>query len=177
MTSVIRQFSNNSRLPDPFPAVALIYGDYQAVPLTYDKLTGVLDFDFSSGFSASTDIHTNDSIYFRGCSLNAILPVSDIGPNMVAWLEGGEVGADSGSVKVVEKPIVVRANQVALGRDPNSDDVMEESDVPFDFDKASGTVTSSYNATYLFKKPLVVEYTVASVKKYRMFNTQFEGNT
>lgn len=176
MTSVIRHLANNTRLPQPCAAVILSYDD-KVVPFTYNKSNGVLDFDFSTGFTVSTGIDTNNTLYIQGASFNAIHNVTDIGPNIVAWCEGTEVNADVGSVEIVEKPIVVRTNQIAVTRDPNNDNTMEESDTPFDFESASGTVATNYNATYVFKKPLVVTYTRGGDRKYRMFNTQFEGNT
>jgi hypothetical protein len=63
MSSITRSFANNIRLPAPSPAVALTYGDNQVVPFTYEKKTGVLDFDFSGTFSASTEIDTNNTKY------------------------------------------------------------------------------------------------------------------
>lgn len=176
MSSVIRQFANNTRLPYPSPAVVLTYGNNKVVPFTYNKSNGVLDFDFSTGFTVSTGITNGNTVYIQGASFSAIHNVSDIGPNIVAWCEGTQVNADVGSVKIVEKPIVVRTNQIALTREPDNDTTMEESDTPFDFESASGTVATNYNATYVFKKPLVVTYTIEDVRKYRMFNTQFEGN-
>lgn len=176
MSSAVRQLANNTRLPNPSAVVALTYGTYQVVPFTYNKSSGVLDFDFSGTFSASTSISTNDTVYVQGASFSAAHLVNDIGPNIVAWCES-EVNADSGSVKIVEKPIVIRTNQIAVGREPNGYDTMQESDTPFDFENASGSAATNFNATYLFKKPLVVTYTVSGLRKYRMFNTQFEGNT
>jgi hypothetical protein len=156
--------------------VVLTYGDNQVVPFTLNKSSGVLDFDFSGSFSATTTIDTNQTAYVQGASFSALHIVNDIGPNIVAWCEQ-EANADSGSVEIVEKPIVVRSNQIAVGREPNSDNTMEESDVAFDFENASGSVSNNFNATYLFKKPLVVTYTVNGVRKYRMFNTQNGGQT
>ena len=147
------------------------------VPFTYNKSTGVLDFDFSGSFSASTSIDTNTTAYVQGASFGGVNLVNDIGPNIVAWCEGPEVNADVGTVKIVENPIVVRTSQIAVGREPNSDNTMEESDTPFDFENASGSSENNWNATYLFRKPLVVSYTVSGIKKYRMFNTQFDGQT
>lgn len=175
MTSVLRGFSNNTRLPYPSCVVTCTYGDDQVVPFTFDKSTGVLDFNFSTGFTVSTSIDSNTSAYVQGASFQAIHLVNDIGPNIKAWLVND--GADSGSVRIHEKPIVVRTSQIAVTREPNSDDVFQESQIPFDFENASGNLANNWNATYLFKKPLVVTYTKTSVRYYRMFNTQFEGNT
>jgi hypothetical protein len=178
MSSITRSFANNTRLPAPSPVVALTYGDNQVVPYTYDRKTGVLDFDFSGTFSASSDIDGNNTVYVQGASYNALRQVTDIGPNIVAWCENAaNANADEGSVVIHEKPIIVRTNQIAVGREPENDDAMIESEDPFDFEYASGNAANNFNATFLFKKPLVVKYTVASVVKYRMFNTQFEGNT
>ena len=176
MSSVLRSTADNRRLPYPFGVVVLVYGDNQVVPFTYDRQTGVLDFDFSGTFSANTSIDTNTTAYVQGASFGAIHNVNDIGPNIAAWCES-QASADVGSVTMQERPIVVRTAQIAVGREPNSDDTMTESDTPFDFDSASGSVSNNYNATYLFKKPLVVTYTVSGTRKYRMFNTQFDGQT
>jgi len=176
MSSVIRTMADNRRLPYPFGVVTLVYGDNQVVPFTYNKQTGVLDFDFSGTFSAATEITSGNTAYVQGASFGAIHYVNNIGPNIVAWCES-QAGADSGSVKISENPYVVRTAQIAVGREPNSDDTMTESETPFNFDDASGSPADNYNATYLFRKPLVVTYTASSVRKYRMFNTQFDGQT
>ena len=175
MTSVLRGFSNNSRLPYPSAVVTCTYGDNQVVPFTFDKGTGVLDFNFSTGFTVTTDIDSNTSVYVQGASFQGIHLVNDIGPNIKAWLVND--GADSGSVRIHEKPIVVRTSQIAVARYPNDDDAITESQLPFDFENASGSLANNWNATYLFKKPLVVTSTKSSVRYYRLFNTQFEGNT
>lgn len=175
MTSTLRSVANNTILPYPFGVVTLTYGANQVVPFTLNRLTGVLDFDFSGTFSASTTIDTNTA-YVRGASFGAVSVVNDIGPNIVAWCET-EANADVGTVRITERPIVVRTNQIAVGREPNSDNTMRESNTPFDFESASGTVATNYNATYLFRKPLVVTYTISAVRKYRMFNTQFSSQT
>ena len=177
MSSVMRSFANKTQLPYPAGVVVLVYGDNQVVPFTFNKSTGVLDFDFSGSFSASTEINSGQTAYVRGASFGDVSLVNNIGPNIVAWCEGPEVLADAGTVKIVEKPIVVRTNQIAVSREPNSDTTMEESDTPFDFENVSGLAANNFNATYLFKKPLVVTYTVSAVRKYRMFNTQFSAQT
>ena len=177
MSSVTRNFKTNTRLAYPSAVVALTYDDNNVVPFTFNKSNGVLDFDFSGSCSVSTIISADNTAYVQGASFSAIHMVNDIGPNIVAWCEGPRVGADVGTVKILEKPIVVRTNQIAVGRTPNSDNTMTESDTPFDFDNASGSAANNFNATYLFRKPMVVTYTIASVRKFRMFNTQFEGNT
>jgi hypothetical protein len=176
MSSVNRQFANNGRLPSPFSAVVLTYGSNQVVPFTYNKNTGVLDFDFSGDFASDTVIEDNDTAYVQGASFGALRMVNNIGPNIVAWCED-EGGADAGSVVIHEKPIVVRTNQIAVGRESNNDNTMVESTTPFDFEKASGTAANKFNATFLFRKPLVVKYTKTGTVYYRMFNTQMEGNT
>lgn len=176
MSSVVRELANNTRLPNPFGVVTFTYGSNIIVPLTYNKSTGVLDFDFSGGFSASTSISNRQTAFVQGASFSAIHLVNDIGPNIAAWCES-EANADSGSVKILEKPIVVRTNQIAVGREPNYSSAMEESDTPYDFENVSGSALTNFNATFLFKKPLVVTYTVGGLRKYRMFNTQFSGQT
>ena len=176
MSSTIRQVASNKQLPYPFPVVTLTYGSNQVVPFTLNKSTGVLDFDFSGTFSASTTINESTA-YVRGALFGAVSCVNDIGPNIIAWCEGPGANADVGTVSIVEKPLVVRTNQIAVGREPNSDETMRESTTPFSFEEASGSLANNYNATYLFRKPLVVTYTSSSVRKYRMFNTQFSGQT
>jgi len=181
MSSVSRKFSNNNLLPYPSEVVALSYsnnGVNTVVPLTYNKLNGVLDFDFSGSFSASTNINGVTTAYVTGASFGAIHLVSDIGPNIVAWCENQEY-VDAGTVRIVEKPIVVRVNQIAVGKKPHLLRGMDTSSTPFDFENISGTSANNFNATYLFKKPLVVTYTKTSegvtTREYRIFNTQYGG--
>jgi hypothetical protein len=176
MSSVSSSFANNTRLPYPTQLIALTYGSSQVVPFTYNNSTRVLDFDFSGDFTESTTINSATTIYVQGSSFGAASLVNDIGPNIVAWCES-QANADVGTVRILEKPIVVRANQIAEGREPNSDQAMRESNTPFEFENASGTAANRYNTTYIFRKPLVVTYTVSGVTKYRMFNTQYGGQT
>ena len=178
MSSTLSRFADNIRLPHPFPIVTMVYGPNNEfmVPFTYNKTNRVLDFDFSGTFNADTTINRTTTAYVYGTSFNDIHAVSDIGPNIVAWCET-EVGADVGTVRIVEKPIVVRTNHIAVGREPNNDCAMQESNTPFDFESSSGSPANNYGATYLFRKPLVVTYTIEGVVKYRMFNTQFSGQT
>lgn len=176
MSSALRSVADNRRLPYPFGAVVLCYGDNQVVPFTLDRATGVLDFDFSSGFNASTSIDRNTTAYVQGASFSALHMVNDIGPNIKAWCVN-QANADADSVVIHEKPIVVGASQIRVGYEPNSENTMEESNTPFDFENASGSAANNFNATYLFRKPLVVTYTVGGSRKYRMFNTQFDGQT
>ena len=178
---MLRTRIDNRTLPHPSTAVVLMY-EYegvpkQIVPFTYDRQTGVLDFDFSGSFNETGTIRSNDTAYVQGASFGAVHLVNDIGPNIVAWLENN--GADTGSVRIHEKPIVVRTNQIAIGREPNDDQTFAESSTPFAFDDVSGSISNNWNATYLFRKPLVVTYTKTTEgtsRYYRMFNTQFEGN-
>lgn len=174
MSSASRVISNNIRLPGPFSALVLSYGNNQVVPFTFNKVNGVLDFDFSGTFDANTSISSNQTAYVQGASFGALHVVNDIGPNIVAWCQT-QAGANVGSVKIYEKPLIVRTNQISVGRAPNSDNTMIESTRPFEFDTASGTTSNSFNATYLFKKPLVVTYTSSGTVKYRMFNTHFDS--
>lgn len=175
MSSASRVISGNVRLPGPFSASVLTYDNNQVVPFTFNKVNGVIDFDFSGTFNANTTIDINQTAYIQGASFGALHVVNDIGPNIVAWCQT-KAGANAGSVKIYEKPLIVRTNQISVGRAPNNDSTMAESDRPFDFDTATGNSANNFNATYLFKKPLVVTYTVSGTTKYRMFNTQFEGN-
>lgn len=188
MTSVGRYTASNLNLPNPMGAVMLTYNitpesenaTYLPVPITYDKTTGKIDFDFSTGFSSSTTIDSNETVYLRSNNLSAIHNVTGIGPNMIAWLEN-EGGADAGSVTVYEKPVVVRVNATAVPRDPNGDGAMEESTDEISFEKSSGSSANNFYATYLFKKPLVVKYTKpvedVTTVHYRMFTTQLSPQT
>jgi len=171
--------SSNNSLPNPGAVVALVYGGNpdKPVPFTYDRVTGTLDFDFSTGFTNNTTISRNTTMYIRGSSLSAIHNVRAIGPNIVDWLVTKGY-ADVGTVALYETPIVVRANLVAYGNgEPNDDNTMIESETPWNFNEASGDSTTEYFSTFLFKKPLIVTYTKTGTRKYRLFNTQFDGQT
>jgi hypothetical protein len=176
MSSVVRYVQNNSAGLQPTGVVVPTYGANKVVPFILDKQTGILDFDFSTGFAVNTNINGTNTVYIAGQSFNSLRNVTDIGPNIKAWCES-RASADVGSVTIYEKPIVVRANQIAYPREPNSDNSMTESNDPISFENASGDDTTDYYSTYLFKKPLIVTYTVSGIRRYRMFNTHFSPQT
>ena len=177
MSSVLRTLRGRSDLPIPNGAVVLTYGgDDIPVPWTYNN--GLLDMDFSSGFSASTIVDTNTTSYLRYSS-NALHLVNAIGPNLIAWMED-EGSADAGSVTVYEYPIVIHANGIQIGLEPNSNPTTGTSSDPFNFTQSAGGPSNNWYATYLFQKALVLRYTTGggASTEYRYFNTQIgERNT
>lgn len=181
MTSVIRTTRLGTSLPDPANVVVLVWdnGTYDDVPVpfVFNRRDSSLDIDFSSGFTATTNVSTNDSKFFRGQSFGAINLVERLGKNFIAWCEG-ELSADVGSVRIYEKPIVVQANVVEINQDPNSVTTMSgASTIPITYEQAAGSLTDGFYTTQLFKKPLVITYTIGGTRYYRSFLSQFEGNT
>lgn len=179
MTSVLRYTASNKNLPTPEGVVILTYssdGNDLVVPLTFNKETSVLDFDFNTGFTAATSIQASTTAYLRGQSFGANQNVLAIGPNFIEWLQTTG-GADVGTVEVWELPVVCRANQLQINEEPNSVQAMDTSSTPFSFDQSWGTPTDKYFSTYLFKKPLVVRYLNAGTLEYRVFTTQFSPQT
>jgi hypothetical protein len=177
MSSVLSGFRGRSDLPIPNGAVVLTYGsDDNVVPFTYNN--GVLDMDFSSGFSSSTSI-TSDAVYLR-YSEGALHLVTAIGPNFIVWMED-EGGADAGSVSIYENAIVIRANNIQIGEDPDSSSAYRTSPDPWNFTQAAGTIeNNNYYSTYLFQKALVLKYTTGggANTEYAYFNSQLgEKNT
>jgi hypothetical protein len=187
MTSLLRFKISGQSLPKPSNVVTPTYysdGNDIAVPFTFNKQGGILDFDFSGDFSASTSISSNNTIFVQGSSFTALRVVNKLGPNFIAWCEDSNnnldgSAADTGSVVLHNTPVVVRANQLAIDLEPNSINSFEAGiDNPVNFELSAGSdTTNNYYTTYLFRTPLVIEYKVGGVKKYAIFNTQFEGNT
>ncbi len=179
MTSVISYTASNKELPNPEGLVVLTYsfnGDDVVVPLTYNKRTSVLDFDFDSGFTASTSIQSSTTAYVRGQTFGSNQNVLGIGPNIIAWLETTG-GADAGTVEVYELPVVCRVNQLQINQEPNSVNAMDTSPEPFTFNQSQGDTTNYYYGTYIFKKPLVVRYLNGGSIQYRIFTTQSSPQT
>jgi hypothetical protein len=188
MSSVVRSKISGQALPKPNNVVTPTYdvgGNDIAVPFTFNKQGGVLDFDFSGNFSASTTINSGNPIYVQGSTFTALRMVNSLGPNFIAWCENGadhldDEAADAGSVVLYSRPVVVRANQLEISLDPdtNIDAFGAGFTQPINFELAAGSpTTSDYYTTYLFRTPLVIQYKVGGVTKYAAFNTQFEGNT
>lgn len=178
MTSVMSMLPGRSDLPTPGVAVVLSYdegGETVPVPFTYSN--GTLDMAFTSGFTSGTSVNDNETNYLR-YSPNAIHLVTTIGPNFIAWMQNAG-GADTGSVSIYQRGIVVRANALQLNSQPNSSPCTDESTTPYDFEAAQGTASdNNYFTTYLFKKALVLTFTKSGTRYYRYFNTQIgEGNT
>lgn len=179
MSSVLSGYRGRSDLPIPNGAVVLTYdtdGPTLPVPWTYDN--GTLDLDFSGDFNSGTSMNENDTAFLR-YSPNALHLVNAIGPNLVAWMEN-QGGADSGSVRVHEYPIVIRANGIQVNSNPNSDSTTGTSTDPYNFTQSAGGPSNNWYATYLFQKALVLKYTTGggATTEYRFFTTQIgERNT
>ena len=174
MSSTVRTLSSNVTLPLPGSVVTISYNGLP-VQFSHDR-NGTLDFVFSNGFTANTSISNSTTMYVKGSNNSAIRAVNKIGPNIISWLET-TVGADAGSVKMHENPIVFRANVLLIRREPNSDQAMRESTEQISFEKSPGGDSNSYFKTFLFKKPMVLKYTKSGVIYYRMFTTQFTYQT
>jgi hypothetical protein len=179
MSSVISYTASNKELPTPVGLVVLTYfvnGDDIVVPFKFNKQTSILDFDFDSGFTASTSISSSTTAYVRGQSFGGNQKVLGIGPNIISWLET-TASADVGTVEVYELPVVCRVNQLQINQEPNSVNAMATSSLPFSFEQSAGNSTNFYFGTYIFKKPLVVRYLVSGSIQYRVFTTQFSPQT
>jgi hypothetical protein len=179
MSSVLRYTASNKELPTPEGLVVLTYnsgGNDVVVPFKFNKQTSILDFDFDSGFTASTSISGSTTAYVRGQSFGANQNVLGIGPNIISWLET-TASADAGTVEVYELPIVCRVNQLQINEEPNLVNAMDTSSTPFSFEQSEGDSTNFYFGTYIFKKPLVVRYLVSGSIQYRVFTTQFSAQT
>jgi hypothetical protein len=188
MSSVTRFKISGQALPKPANVITPTYtvGDnYLAVPFTFNKQGGVLDFDFSGGFTAATDINRTNTIFIQGSTFTALRMVNSLGSNFVAWCENAanhldEQAADAGSVVLYSRPVVVRANQLAINLQPdeNVEAFGAGFTTPINFELAAGSLsTNDYYTTYLFRTPLVIQYTVSGATKYAVFTTQFEGNS
>jgi hypothetical protein len=188
MTSVTRFKISGQALPKPNGVITPTYtvgGNDLAVPFTFNKQGGVLDFDFSGGFTAATEINPTDTVFIQGTTFTALRMVNSLGPNFVAWCEDGAnhlggQAADAGSVVLYSRPIVVRANQLQINLQPdeNVEAFGAGFTTPINFELAAGSqLTNDYYTTYLFRTPLVIQYTVSGVTKYAVFNTQYEANS
>lgn len=188
MTSVTRFKISGQALPKPNGVITPTYtsdGNDLVVPFTFNKQGGVLDFDFSGGFTAATTINRTDTAFIQGSTFTALRMVNSLGPNFISWCENGAnhldgEAADVGSVVLYNKPVVVRANQLAINLQP--DDNVEAFGAgfttPINFELAAGSLsTNDYYTTYLFRTPLVIQYAVSGVTQYAVFNTQYEANS
>jgi hypothetical protein len=176
MSSVLSGFRGRSDLPIPNGAVVVSFldGDDNSLPVPFTFNNGILDMDFSSGFSSNKSIET-DNAYLR-YSINALHLVTGIGPNLIAWMENAG-GADAGSVRMYDNAIVIRANAIQPftnvdSEEPNVENVTGTSSTPYNFTNSAGSVANNnYYSTYLFKKALVLQYTVEGTTQYRFFNS------
>ena len=182
MSSVLARHPPNGRLPNPASLVINTYTDPSgnAVPLPwrYDKRTSAIDFDFVNGFAANTSISTNDAHYFQGQLFGAYKLALRLGANFIQWCEtSGSLGADAGSVVLVEQPIVAYGNVVGINQTPNSGTFQSGLTENPELTTPTGPISSQYLKTLIFQKPLTVRYTVAGVINYAFFANNFEGNT
>lgn len=183
MSSVIRYYPNASRLPNPVGCVLMMYsngGNDYPMPFTFDKSTGTLDLDFINGFTETTTINTNTTLYVRGQPFNDISLIQRLGANFISWCENSsDVNADADTVSIYERGIVVPANILENNLEPNSNSVMTSNqNTPISFETSVGVPADSYLSTYLFKKPLVITFLEGGTRKYKAFLTQIgEQNT
>ena len=179
MTSVANNLQFSVGTTTSTGVLTCTYGDAQKpIPYTYNKHTNELDFDFSGDFTSSTSVNNSDTMYARASTFNANRNILSIGPNIIAWMEN-QGGADIGSVRVQEYPIMVRANVLALGEEPNSVQGTDTFNYPISFEKSAGEPVNNYVSTFLYKKPLVLRYTTGggSSTEYRVFATQWTFQT
>jgi hypothetical protein len=174
MSSVVRTVSSNVELPQPASVVTISYNGLP-IQFSHDR-RGTLDFVFSNGFHAESDINRSTTMYIRGSNNAAIRLVDKIGPNFISWLEDNE-GVDVGSVTVYENAIVFRAILLLPKREPNNDQAMFESTNELSFEQSPGDDANEYFSTFLFKKPLVLKYKKSGTTYYRAFTTQFTYQT
>lgn len=149
-------------------------GYEQPFPWRFNKATQQIDLDYVDGFTNSTSLSDNE-MFFRGQNFGGIHLVQGLGPRFIEWCENS-LNVDSGTVELVEKPIVVSCNLVAPREDPNNAESQEQS-YPISFESASGTVAGQYNKSLVFMKPMVIKYRRDGVMRWRWFNQNFEGNT
>jgi hypothetical protein len=180
MTSVARSSTLGRSLPASAGFIPAYFtnsaGYSQPFPWRYNRSTQAIDLDFVDGFTVSTDL-SDDEMFFRGQNFGGLSLVQRLGPNFVAWCEANSsISADVGTVELYEAPIVVRANMVAPGMNPNNAESQESTD-PISFESAAGSVEGQYCKTLVFMKPMVIRYTRSETQYYRWFNQNFEGNS
>lgn len=112
----------------------------------------------------------------RGQNYGANQNVLGIGPNIISWMETSG-SADVGSVQVYELPVVCRVNQLDVQNDPDNVNCTQSSSTPYFFDKSAGGETNKYYGTYVFKKPLILQYLNGGSIEYRIFTTQWTFQT
>jgi hypothetical protein len=193
MTSITRFKISGQALPKPGGVITPTFSSGSndlAVPFTFNKQGGVLDFNFSGGFTAATSIQRTETVFVQGSTFTALSMVNSVGPNFIAWCENGAnnlldgsgnpAAADAGSVVLYNKPIIVRANQLEINLQPdnNVESFNSGFTTPINFELAAGSQTiNNYYTTFLFRTPMVIEYKVSGITLYAVFNTQFEGNS
>lgn len=172
---------SSEALPKPMSVVHPTYlssGNEVPIPLTFNKRGNVLDLDFSGGFTSTTSINSNTTIFVQGSTFSALHMVMALGPNFIVWAEN-RLSATPGSLIMYKNPVIVRANALQINLEPNSVNSWDTGILtPVDFELAAGSPTlNDYYSTYLFKTPLVLQYESGGTTRYAIMNTQFEGNT
>ena len=182
-SSVLRFSPPGSVLPMPANVVTPTYNNGSnevPVPFTFNKQTGIIDIDFTTGFTSGTEINNNNTLYIRSPSYSALSLVRGIGSNIKAWFENSNYAdAVVGSVTMFKAPIIIPANAQMVDLEPNSINSFEYNLFETPVFESSGTVANNFYGTYLFREPLVIRYIVKNTEsiRYAIFNTQFEGNT
>lgn len=179
MTSITRFKISGEALSKPMTVIHPTYssyGDDAPIPLTFNKRGNILDLDFGANFTATTPVTDHVAIYVQGSTFSALHMVMALGPNFLSWATNN-LGADAGSVSMYQNPVVVRANALQIDLDPNSVNSWGTAiTIPPNFQSAAGSpALNSYYSTYLFRTPLVLQYTVGGATRYAVMNTQFDG--
>lgn len=178
MSSVLRGSLSGRSLPSAAGFIPAYFtntsGYSQPFPWRFNKRTQQIDLDYVDGFTNSTGL-ADDEMFFRGQNFGSVNLVQGLGPKFIEWCENS-LPADAGSVELVEKPLVVNANMVAAGQNPNSGESQSQT-YAFGFESAAGTAEGQYCKTLVFMKPMVITYTDGGTRYYRWFNQNFEGNS
>jgi hypothetical protein len=170
MSSVIRVTASAKSLPLPEAVYCLMF-DGKAVPFYYDKRTQALDVRFVNGFTPSSTVDGEEDLWVRANLENGHYLVNKLGSNFKTWYETA-YNADSGSVSVYEPGVVTKANVIFTYNQPDDAGVFSpESSTPLSYESAEGNESSDYLATVLFKKGLVITYTISGTRYYRGFTT------
>lgn len=180
MSSAIRSHFSGRSLPAAAGFIPAYFtntsGFGQPFPWRFNRQTQAIDFDFVDGFTNTTSL-SDDEMFFRGQQFGGLRLVQRLGPNFIDWCENnGSINADSGTVELYEKPIVVSANMVAPYQNPNDAETHESTD-PISFESAAGSAAGQYCKTLVFMKPMVITYLRNGTRYYRWFNQNFEGNS
>jgi hypothetical protein len=170
----------------------IVPGDTVDMPIPYIVVNQVLDINTAQSSDVSVYISNGDSpdnsVTFQAKVMGGTNLIMNLGPNITTWLrnriqnEESLGSAYSGPLELYVKPVMTKIQLAApiqgtFGGPLNDESVYGiTTEAPTSDLYIGGAPNSEYFTTWVFRKPMTVQYQSSIGPKYMTFTSQFSAN-